>query len=162
MMGWSRSGLKCFAYLSTASASSAASHILASVPQFQPGVLCQKSIHAKIVENVSNFGDDHIGPNSSVAAMAAVEARVQWRDMDTNLQTLLMDPSRLDQQAGNQMNSNKNQSCYHNDIISSNQRLYNSQQSMSITKTNNGVKLSLAFTRIQTGLLLIHIRRKPT
>ncbi|GIY99766.1 hypothetical protein CEXT_157121 [Caerostris extrusa] len=135
---------------------------MASVQQFQPDVLWQKAIHAKVVENVANMGDEHGGPNSSVAAMAAVVASSQRRGgggMDTSLQTHLMDPSRLGQQVDseqeNRMNSNNNQSCDRNDLMSSSQGLYDSQPSMTIANNNNGVKSSSAFTPIQTGLLPI-------
>ncbi|KFM83293.1 Zinc finger protein rotund, partial [Stegodyphus mimosarum] len=138
---------------------------MASVQQFQPDVLWQKAIHAKVVENVSSLGDESGGPNSSVAAMAAVVASSQRRGvMDTSLQSHLMDPSRLgqhvDSEQENRMNSNNNQSCDragdHNDLMPTSQGLYDSQPSMTIANNNSSsVKSSSAFTPIQTSLLPI-------
>lgn len=127
---------------------------MASVQQFQPDVLWQKAIHAKVVENV-NLDD---GPNSSVAAMAAVVASSQRRGMDTSLQSHLMDPSRLGQQVDNEqenrMNNSNNQND-HNDLMPTSQGLYDSQPTMTMANNTNSNKSSSAFTPIQTGLLPI-------
>lgn len=130
---------------------------MASVQQFQPDVLWQKAIHAKVVENV-NLDD---GPNSSVAAMAAVVASSQRRGMDSSLQSHLMDPSKFGQQVDNEqenrMNNSNNQND-HNDLMPTSQGLYDSQPTMSMSmanNTNSNNKSSSAFTPIQTGLLPI-------
>lgn len=148
---------------------------MASVQQFQPDVLWQKAIHAKVVENV-NLDD---GPNSSVAAMAAVVASSQRRGMDSSLQSHLMDPSKfdpskfdpskfdpskfdpskfgqhVDNEQENRMNNSNNQND-HNDLMPTSQGLYDSQPTMSMANnTNSNNKSSSAFTPIQTGLLPI-------
>lgn len=152
-----------------------------AMQQFPPEVLWQKAIHAKVAENMGGMvdpQDHHGGPNSSVAAMAAVSQRGR---MDTSLQSHLMDhpgnrlqqqqDNRLqDEQQENRMNNSNNCGGDHhnsnnNDLMSSShQGLYDSQPSMTMANSNNGVKSSSAFTPIQ-GLLpnnQLNIRTPPS
>ncbi|KAG8185602.1 hypothetical protein JTE90_023301 [Oedothorax gibbosus] len=135
-----------------------------AMQQFQPEVLWQKAIHAKVqAENVNAMDEQqHLGPNSSVAAMAAVVAssQQQQRRMDTSLQNHhLMDPNRMqdpeqeNRSIGNNCDNNNQQQQH--DLLSSSHPggLYDSQPSMTMANSNNGVKSSSAFTPIQTGLL---------
>lgn len=121
----------------------------ASVTHLPADSLWHKAISAKVIENTSTNAT-----GSSVAAMAAVVASTQRKEMNPDLQAQLAEFSRLnsasrEEQENRISNCERNESSANDNLTSSQSHFESSPPSSTINKSSS------AFTPIQSALLPI-------